>query len=545
MDRRCWFVLAVIYEGVLCIEKHPIVATQQGEVEGSLSSNEDYYEFLGIRYAVPVKFKAPAAPPSFPGVYKANTRAVVCPQFSCDDLLAAPSENEDCLVLNIFTPLNYLRNVSYSVVVFLHGGGFGVGSSTPNFYGPRYLVANDVIVVSVNYRLNAYGFLNLGIPEAPGNAGLKDIRAALRWIKANIKNFGGNPDNVTVMGQGAGGAAAVYLMLSESTKGLFRNIVSDSGSIFTPQSFDADPLESASHLAASLGKKTKEPEELLKIYRDTATVDMENAIFKQMNPKSVFVPSVEKVFEEEEPFLIDTPYNILTAGKDHTSYNAVPAMFGMNMVEGLSSALDYNTITSYVDRIKHEDYSALDQRSLLVPEDSKEEVREMLRKTYFDDISTEEAVIGGIINMSTDFWYVGPMALLSELLGNQSVTIYSYIFDYKGGRNLGSLITNSSLPATTHLDDLYYIFELERVPLRIDENDARIISFMSMVITNFAKYGNPTPNSEDGEWVPYPYTLAIRLSPQYVGPLTPERAYFWRELYYKYGADIKKTNGTT
>ncbi|GBP13597.1 Juvenile hormone esterase [Eumeta japonica] len=531
-----------MFIGVFGIERHPIVATQQGKVEGSLSINEDYYEFLGIRYAVPIKFKAPTEPPSFPGVYKANVRAVVCSQFPCGDLLAAPSDNENCLILNIYTPLNCLTNVSLPVMVFLHGGGFGVGSSSPSFYGPRYLVGHGVIVITVNYRLNAYGFLNLGIPEAPGNAGLKDVRSALRWINRNIGNFGGDPDNVTVMGQGSGGTAAIYLMLSESTKGLFNRIISESGSIFTPQSFDPDPLETASHLAKTLGVNVKKPEELLRIYRDTSIADVEEAISKQMNPKSVFVPTLEKIFDDEEPFLIDTPFNILAAGKDHRSYNAVPAVLGTNTVEGLTCTLDYNTITSQIDRIKNEDYSALDQRSLRVPKDSKEEVRKILRDTYFSNISTEEAVIGGIINMNTDFSFVGPMTLLSEFLGNQSQTVYSYIFDYNGGRNLGSLLTNSSLPATAHLDDLFYVFDIELLSLPIDENDARIIAFMSMVFTNFAKYGNPTPNEEDGVWLPYPYNLAVRLAPQYVGPLTPERAYFWRSLYYKYGADIKKYN---
>lgn len=376
-------------------------------------------------------------------------------------------------------------------MVYLHGGDFGVGSGSPSFYGPQYLICQDVIVVTLNYRLNYCGFLNLGIEEAPGNAGLKDIRAALRWVKENIASFGGDPNNVTVFGQGSGGIAAIYLMLSKSTKGLCKRIISQSGSMFCPQSYDPKPLLTASHLAKSLGSNTKDPEELLRIYKDTPIYEVERAISKQMNSKFVFVPSVEKEFEDEEPFLTDTPYNILNAGTLHDCFNPMPMLIGLNTVEGLISALDFNTMTSQADRIKYEDLSALDQRSLVVPKEEENEFREELCEAYFaNDRDEDENVIGGIINLNSDFSYVGPMALFSELVHNKTAEpIYEYIFNYIGNRNLGRLLTNTSLPATTNLDELIYLFELDRFPLPMDENDAKIVSFMTNMWTNFAKFG--------------------------------------------------------
>ncbi|XP_013188943.2 juvenile hormone esterase [Amyelois transitella] len=516
------------------LEPSRIVVTKQGKVEGELASNGLYYEFLGIRYGVPVKFRAPEEPPSFDEVYKADNRAVLCPQFLTTDPLAAPSENEDCLVLNIYSP-SAVTNSSLPVLVFLHGGGFGTGSGSPSFYGPQYLVSHGIIVVTVNYRLNAYGFLNLGIEEAPGNAGLKDIRAALRWIQENIKGFNGDPDNVTVMGQGSGGIAAIYLTLSDSTKGLFHRIISESGTLFAPQSFDPKPLRTASQVAKSLGLNTMDPKKLLKTYTETDIIKVEEAISKQMNPKSVFLPSAEKVFENEEAFITESPYAILSSG----SFHPVPIILGLNTVEGLTSTLDYNTITSQMDRIKNEDYSALDQRSLIVAKDEIEEFRTTLKESYFSNTTSDEALIGGIINLNTDFSFVGPMSLFSELYSNHSdVPIYEYIFNYIGSRNLGRLLTNSSLNATAHQDELFYLFELERVPLPMNEDDARMVTFMTMMWTNFARYGSPTPEPRNGEWFPYPYHLAITLEPQYVTPLTPDRAYFWRALYSQYGADI-------
>ncbi|KAG7306771.1 hypothetical protein JYU34_008205 [Plutella xylostella] len=535
------FISSAIIGALASEEVAQIVQTKQGKVEGSLSENGLFYEFCGIRYGVAEKFQAPQEPQSYPGVYEANIRTVICPQFPTTDPLAAPSDIEDCLVLNVFTPANFLANTSLPVMVFLHGGDFGVGSGSPSFYGPQYLVSHGVVIVTINYRLNAYGFLNLGIKEAPGNAGLKDIRAALRWVQANIKSFGGDPENVTVMGQGSGGIAAIYLMFSESTKGLFHRIISQSGSLFAPHSFDAEPLATASQVAKSLGINNKKPKDLLKIYSGTSIKMVEDAISKQMHSKSVFRPSVE-TYLDEDPFLVDTPFNILSAGKTHKAFNPVPVLCGMSTVEGLTCTLEYNTITSQIDRIKNEDYSALDQRSLRVPKDEQEEVRKLLQETYFaNGTSVDENVVGGMINMNTDFSFVGPMSLFAELFANSSgLPIYEYIFDYIGHRNLGRLLTNSSLPATTNQDELFYIFELERLPLPMDENDARMVTFMTMMWTNFAKFGSPTPDPANGEWLPYPHHLAILLEPAYVAPLTPDRAHFWRSFYYKYGVDCNQ-----
>ncbi|XP_049884300.1 juvenile hormone esterase-like [Pectinophora gossypiella] len=533
----CLFLLT--FNGIFCEDSTVIVETEQGKVEGSLSSNGLYHEFLGIPYGVPVKFRAPQDPPEHEEVFKADNRLSICPQFPSNDPLALPSDNEDCLTLNIYSPINSI-NTTLPVMVYLHGGGFGIGSGSPTFYGPQYLVSHGVVIVTINYRLNVYGFLNLGTKEAPGNAGLKDIRQALRWIKKNIASFGGDEENVTVFGQGSGGIAAIYLTLSESCKGLFNRIISESGSLFTPHSFDHKPLATASQIAKSLGVNSEDSEELFKLYSDTPITKVEEAISKQMNAKSVFLPSVESIFEDEEAFLTDTPYNILTT-KNHKSFNPVPIIIGINTVEGLTSTLDYNTITSQMDRIKNEDYSSLDQRNFEIPDDEKEEFRDVLKETYFSNTTSDETVVGGIINLNSDFSFVGPLSLFTELYSNVSgQAIYEYIFNYIGNRNLGRLLTNSSLPATANQDELFYIFELERVPLPMDENDARIVTFMTMMWTNFAKFGNPTPEPENGSWLPHPHNLAIALEPQYVAPLTPERAHFWKTLYMKYGADVPR-----
>ncbi|KAL4712098.1 hypothetical protein ACJJTC_008681 [Scirpophaga incertulas] len=495
-----------------------------------------YYEYCGIRYAVPVRFRSPKPPPTHSDIYKANSSSVLCPQFPCTDPLAAFSDNEDCLVLNIFTPTTF--NSTYPVMVFLHGGGFGVGTGSPVIYNPQFFLAHDVIIVTLNYRLNVYGFLNLGIRDAPGNAGLKDIRAALRWIQENISEFNGDPDNVTVFGQGSGGIAALYLTLSESTKGLCHKIISESGVLFSPHSFDSDPLKTASHVARSLEINTTNRKRLFDVYTNNTLLAIEEAISKQMNAQTVFVPSVEKIFDGEEAFLCDTPYNILS-DTNNKAFNPVPLIIGLNTIEGLTSILDYNTMSSFTDRLKHGDNKVLDQRSLHVPEKDLEKFRSKIRETYFKDFDKESDIVSGFINLNSDFCYVGPMSLLADIyVNNSNIPVYRYIFNYIGDRNLGRILTNVSLEATTNTDELFYLFDSERFELALNEEDARMVNFMTTMWTNFAKTGDPTPDKENGQWFPHPDVLAIDMEPMYVEPLTPTRAQFWRESYLKYGAEL-------
>ncbi|XP_022832875.1 juvenile hormone esterase-like isoform X2 [Spodoptera litura] len=462
------------FRQVICkFNKTRIVNTQQGQIEGYLVASKIYYEFCGIRYAITKnRYTAPVEPPMHKGVFRAEDRLVFCPQFQAQDIFAKPSDNEDCLILNVYVP-SWTNITSLPVIVFLHGGDFGVGSSSPTLYGPKFLMTKENILVTVNYRLNAFGFLNLGTKEAPGNAGLKDIRAALRWIKKNIRNFGGDDKTVTVLGQGSGGIAAIYLTLSRSCKGLFHRIISMSGTLFSATSFDPFPLATASQVAKALGLNSMDPEELTSLYLKVPINKLEEAISHQMNAKSTFLPSVEK-YLDDDPFLTDTPFNVMYSD----DFNPVPAIFGLNTVEGIITILDYYTFTSKTDRILNGDYSVLDQRNFKVPSSIIGDLRKELMKLYFSGANNEQTATGSFIQYNTDFQYVGPMAFFTEAYTNNSkVDVFQYIFNYKGKRNLGTLLTGTTgLPSTTNMDDLFYIFDLEKPALYTNTDDALMAS---------------------------------------------------------------------
>lgn len=139
-----------------------------------------------------------------------------------DNYLPNDQMSEDCLHLNVFTPSLPSEPPSETpqlpVMVWFHGGGFVTGSAQSSMYGAKHLVQEGVVVVTVNYRLGPLGFLCLPDVGIHGNMGLKDQRMSLAWVRENIKGFGGNPDNVTIFGQSAGGSSVHLHYLSENSR---------------------------------------------------------------------------------------------------------------------------------------------------------------------------------------------------------------------------------------------------------------------------------------------------------------------------------------
>jgi carboxylesterase type B len=131
--------------------------------------------------------------------------------------------SEDCLFLNVYTqqlPSNTSKTLK-PVMFWIHGGGFKTGSNTSKRYGPEFLLTEDIVLVTINYRVGIFGFLNfedasLGVPA---NTGLKDMVMALKWVQKNISEFSGDPNNVTIFGESAGATSVHYLVLSRLTAG--------------------------------------------------------------------------------------------------------------------------------------------------------------------------------------------------------------------------------------------------------------------------------------------------------------------------------------
>jgi para-nitrobenzyl esterase len=209
----------------------PVATTKYGQIRGY--TDEGVNVFKGVRYGADTstrRFMPPLPPSKWSGIKDALEYGAASPQQSG----GSETKSEDCLFLNVFTPALRDRK-NRPVMFYIHGGAYANGSgSSPLYDGVRLCKRGDVVVVSVNHRLNAFGYLYLARFGAEkwadsGNAGQLDLILALRWVKENIAEFGGDPENIMVFGQSGGGAKIATMMAMPAAKGLFHRAATMSG----------------------------------------------------------------------------------------------------------------------------------------------------------------------------------------------------------------------------------------------------------------------------------------------------------------------------
>jgi para-nitrobenzyl esterase len=239
----------------------PLVATDSGAIRGQRVGDVD--QFLGVPYAAPpvgsLRWRPPAPAAAWrPRVRDATRLPTPCPQMFVPGGMSSPATRtaEDCLYLNIYRPVTSQTTTPVPVLVFIPGGAFINGTS--NLYDGSALAARSgMVVVTVNYRLNVFGFLALPAltREAPdhssGNYGLLDQQAALRWVQRNIAAFGGDPRNVTIDGQSAGAISVCAQLASPTARGLFARAIIESGNCLANTLAQAE--RAGEKFAAALG----------------------------------------------------------------------------------------------------------------------------------------------------------------------------------------------------------------------------------------------------------------------------------------------------
>ncbi len=231
-----------------------IVRTLDGRVRGMYQGAAR--EFLGIPYAAPPAGKLRWRPPQparpWTGIRNARAPGQDCAQTgSLATGVPVTSDFENCLYLNVYTPrLGTGRRLP--VMVWIHGGGF-TGGAGSIYDGKVIAPKGNVVVVTINYRVNAFGFLALpSLGAGSGDYGLMDQQAALRWVRANARSFGGSPGDVTIFGESAGGASVCANMASPTARGLFRHAIAESGCLFLSQTTNQAEAAGAK-FAASIG----------------------------------------------------------------------------------------------------------------------------------------------------------------------------------------------------------------------------------------------------------------------------------------------------
>src|SRR5215472_18593341 len=233
----------------------PVTGTANGAVRGVANGAVD--EFLGIPYAAPpvgaLRWQPPQPVVGWSGVRDATQFAPHCPQLPTP--FGQASTSEDCLFLNVFTPVHKQAGSHFPVMVWIHGGALVTGESDD--YDPAALAEGGVTVVTINYRLGALGFLaHPALADANGQSGdygLMDQQAALRWVQRNIASYGGNQHDVTIFGESAGGLSTLSQVASPQARGLFDRAIVESGSYNLTQASLSSAEAAGDAFAAAAG----------------------------------------------------------------------------------------------------------------------------------------------------------------------------------------------------------------------------------------------------------------------------------------------------
>ncbi|CAH1643305.1 unnamed protein product [Spodoptera littoralis] len=533
-------VLLLCVTAILADDEWREVKTSQGVVRGRKHPTEDIYTFYNIPYATaPVgvdKFKAPLHPPVWLQPYDAIDKQVVCPQpiFPFSDLQPSTLvQQENCLIANVFVPNTNKKNLS--VVVYVHGGAFIMGWGEM-FKATQLMNKKDIIVVTFNYRLGVHGFLCLGTEDAPGNAGMKDQVALLRWVQKNIASFGGNPDDVTILGYSAGAASVDLLLLSKSAEGLFHRVVPESGGNLAAFSIQRDPLE----VAKTYGKKlhfsdVDDINSLGHFYKTTPLeVLLSDPFFDRTDSTFMFSPCVERDIGVET-FLTESPLSILKGG----NYSKLPVLYGFANMEGLFR-MDLFNIWKHKMNTKFSDFLPADLQ--FESEQEREEVANKIKMFYFGDKPVSEENILGYVNYFSDIIFTYPMLWATKLqveAGNNQIYLYEYSFvdddvpvvphtDVQGANHCAQSMAIADGKNFTYPDESLATPEYQNMK-----------KIMREIWHNFIKTGKPVPEGSSlPAWAPAgadrsPHML-LGQKIELRGVLLEERTRFWDDIYQRY-----------
>ncbi|KOC67064.1 Esterase B1 [Habropoda laboriosa] len=544
MDRTTLFLFLLFLIARVNGQDGPIVQTLNGLVRGTYNTtiwkSMPFSSFRGIPYGKPpvgeLRFQPPVPVDPWGGILEATSTPNPCPQF--EDMSQILMGREDCLYLNVYTPVTNFtgplklipvmvwiygggfttghsndtlygprlmieRDVTnftgplklIPVMVWIYGGGFTTGHSNDTLYGPRLMIERDVVIVTFNYRVGPLGFLSLNDPKALGNAGLKDQYLVLQWVNKNIAAFGGDPNQVTIFGESAGSVSVGYHVLSEKAAGLFSKAFLMSGTPMCEWSIQTaeDNLISAQQLALLLGYAALTTEDLLDFLLQVPALDLATATANlSMTHPLPFRPVIEDPALDYYNTAYITECSVM---KYHTGrFNKVPTMMGYMHDEVifflyifLRSATPIQDAIAYLEKM---DKSASNVFPTLVN-------------------VTDEVALEVYKKVGTDLFFISPIDLTQKMLAanNSGNPIFFYRQSYEAPYSWHKDYLRIPFSGAAHFDDIPYIWETNAIPVPTDLNDPYYQFLQAMVdmTTNFAKYGNPTPegNSPIGiTWTP-------------------------------------------
>jgi para-nitrobenzyl esterase len=432
--------------------------------------------FKGIPFAAPpvgaLRWKAPQPVKVWAGVRQASSFAMSCMQdATAAKLFNAPEGvSEDCLYLNVWTPAKSASE-SLPVMVWIYGGGFLLGQTSVPLYDGTKLAEKGAVIVSVAYRVGAFGFLahpdlSRESGKGSGNYGLQDQIAGLQWVKANIAKFGGDPNRVTIFGESAGGISVSMLAASPAAKGLFQRAISESGGSFGGAKYgneggvNVPPLKVAEATGKAFLQKLGAPD--IRTAREIPAGKIQAAQGPGLSGAG-FWP----VFDGD--VLPGDQYELYQAKR----FNDTPVLIGTNSDEGALFVQPGVTAAGFEKLVRAGFGAQADAILAAYPHSTDAEA---LKSTK------------GLFRESTFAWHTWAWAMLQTEQGKGKAFVY--YFDHR---------TPRSPDGANHGDEIAYVFKnlggpaigVPGPPPPVRPEDIKIAELMSSYWVNFAKNADP------------------------------------------------------
>jgi para-nitrobenzyl esterase len=467
--------------------KLAIVETISGKLQGFVHNGT--YIYRGVPYAKAERFMPPAKVPKWEGVRTALTYGHVSPQVvssKIDDIMefAGPHfywlQGDDCQNLNVWTPaINDGRK--RPVMVWFHGGGFSTGSSVemPVYDGENLSKRGDVVVVTVNHRLNVVGFLDLSAYgekyKYSGNLGIMDLVAALEWVRDNIANFGGDPGNVTIFGQSGGGGKVSTLMAAPAAKGLFHKAIIESGASRRRTAEQKSTRRIAEFTLQNLGLDKAQADQLQTIPYDRLVAANDKAlkqISEELGEKGMFgmgmmlSPVMDNDYIPVHPFYTEAP----------AQSKNIPLMIGSTLNE-------FGAQPSSDPKLKGSpDWSLDEWRAYFKGKygDKSDALVAAYQKAYPDLAPSDWLKVDSIFRS-------GSIAVAQLKADQNGAPVYMWLFTWK------TPIMDGYLKAS-HCAEIPFVFDNIALAEQVTGGGKAAYALaekVSLAWINFARYGNP------------------------------------------------------
>eukprot|EP00058_Branchiostoma_floridae_P021518 XP_002607008.1 hypothetical protein BRAFLDRAFT_200636 [Branchiostoma floridae] len=527
----------------------PVVSTETGQVKGTVAHAKDLpdkpiYAYLAIPYAAPpvgdLRYRPPQPALPWEGVREAVEPGSYCPQnlefLNSLDMAFKQGENmtmsEDCLTLSVFTP-TVAVDAALPVLFWIHGGSLSMGMGA--FPGLESLAAHqDVVVVSINYRLGVLGFLSTGDENMPGNYGFLDQVRAMVWVKDNIRNFGGDPERVTIFGESAGGVSVSYHLLSPLSKGLFQRAISQSGT-WKSIPVNPQPLPLTKMLAEEAGCETEDTEILTACLKEKSSEELlEKVQSLQLKIGQVsFSPVVDGTF------LTSQPMDLMQAG----DVNTADYLLGVNNHEFGWLMLPFAIQGDPLAGISQEDFVRLTKA-----------VASMVYRVSIDAIVAEYslesddpmAIQYQFSHLYGDLLFVSPTVMVADKHAGAGGRVFFYENQYRPSINAH----RPDWVGCDHGDDIYmtlgmpFIDDHGSTNVTYSKTDEHVSLIMMAYWANFARTGDPsdstggpTDSSSLPTWPQYtpdnPVYMKLDVVPTTGTGLKLEKMKFWNEVIPK------------